>query len=165
MKLLIGNKNYSSWSLRSWLLLAHLDIPFQEETFSFNDPAWKAKVRRHSPPGKLPVLIDGDVVVWDTLAIVEYLAEKFPDRGIWPTDRTARARSRSICAEMHAGFTELRNRLPMNCELRLPFVPPDVAVHRDIGRILEMWTDCRGRFVTNGDVPADVRHVPQPPRL
>jgi glutathione S-transferase len=150
MKLLIGNKNYSSWSLRSWLLLAHLDIPFQEEALSFNDPAFKAKVRGHSPAGKLPVLIDGDVVVWDTLAIVEYLAEKFPDRGIWPTDRTARARARSICAEMHAGFTELRNRLPMNCELRLPFVPPDVAVHRDIGRILEMWTDCRGRFGAGG---------------
>ena len=146
MKLVIGNKNYSSWSLRSWLLLAHLEIPFTEEAVSFNDPAFKAKVRRTSPAGKLPVLIDGDLVVWDTLAIAEYVAEKFPDRRVWPAERAARARARSICAEMHAGFSELRDRMPMNCELRLPFVPPDVAVHRDIGRIIEIWTECRGRF-------------------
>src|SRR5215510_13731408 len=128
MKLLIGNKNYSSWSLRPWLLLTHLQIPFDEEKLSFNDPAFKARVGRYSPVGEVPVLVDGDVVVWDSLAIVEYLAEKFPDRGVWPRDAAARARARSICAEMHAGFRALRNALPMNCGVRFDWVPQDLPV-------------------------------------
>jgi glutathione S-transferase len=150
MKLLIGNMNYSSWSMRPWLLLTQLEIPFEEEKISFNDPTFEARVRTVSPVGKVPVLVDGDIVVWDSLAIVEYLAEKFPDRGIWPRDPQARARARSICAEMHAGFGGLRNRLPMNCELLLEKVAFERAVERDIERIVASWTDCRARFGAGG---------------
>jgi len=150
MKLLIGNKNYSSWSLRPWLLLSHLGIPFEEEKLSFNDPAFKARVGRHSPVGQVPVLIDGDIVVWDTLAIVEYVAETFPERGVWPRERAARARARAICAEIHAGFSALRNAMPMNCELRLDWLPRDLPVQRDIARVIAMWTDCRARFGAGG---------------
>ena len=150
MKLLIGNKNYSSWSLRPWLLLTHLEIPFEEEKLTFNDPAFKARVGKYSPVGQVPVLIDGDVVVWDSLAIAEYVAETFPDRGVWPADRAARARARSICAEMHAGFNALRDAMPMNCELRLDWVPQDVKVQRDIARIVASWSDCRARFGAGG---------------
>jgi glutathione S-transferase len=150
MKLLIGNKNYSSWSLRSWLLLEHLEIPFEEEKLSFNDPEFRARVLRHSPVGQLPVLVDGDLAVWDSLAIAEYVAEKFPDRHVWPEAAQARARARSICAEMHAGFVALRDRLPMNCELTFPSPPPDRAVRRDVARIVQMWTECRGQFGAGG---------------
>jgi len=150
MRLLIGNMNYSSWSMRPWLLLTQLGIPFEEEKLSFNDPAFKARVGAVSPVGQVPVLVDGDVVVWDSLAITEYLAEKFPARGIWPTDPRARARARSICAEMHAGFGALRDRLPMNCELVLKDVAFERAVGRDIERIVASWTDCRERFGASG---------------
>jgi glutathione S-transferase len=150
MRLIIGNTNYSSWSLRPWLLLTQLEIPFEEEKISFNDPDFEKRVRSVSPVGKVPVLVDGDDVVWDSLAIVEYLAEKFPDRGIWPRDPWARARARSICAEMHAGFGALRERLPMNCELVLPNVAFERAVKRDIERIVASWADCRARFGAQG---------------
>jgi glutathione S-transferase len=150
MRLLIGNMNYSSWSMRPWLLLTQLEIPFEAEKISFNDPSFQARVKAVSPVGKVPVLVDGDVVVWDSLAIVEYLAEKFPDRRIWPRDPQARARARSICAEMHAGFGALRDRLPMNCELVLPNVAFDRAVERDIARVVASWTDCRTRFGAEG---------------
>lgn len=149
MRLLIGNMNYSSWSMRPWLLLTQLQIPFEEEKLSFNDPDFKTRVLAVSPVGQVPVLMDGDVVIWDSLAIAEYLAEKFPERGIWPRDPRARARARCICAEMHAGFGALRDRLPMNCELRLQNVAFDRAVERDIARIVASWTDCRDRF---GDI-------------
>lgn len=144
MKLLVGNKNYSSWSLRPWLLLKQLGIPFDEEALSFNDPGFKARVRAVSPTGQVPVLVDGDFVVWDSLAIVEYLAEKFPDRGVWPAAREARARARAVCAEMHAGFSALRSNLGMNCELHLPLPVLDTATRRDVGRICELWSDCAG---------------------
>ena len=150
MKLLIGNKNYSSWSLRPWLLLTHLQIPFEEEKLSFNDPAFKARVGKYSPVGQVPVLVEGDVAIWDSLAIVEYVAETFPDRGVWPADRAARARARSICAEIHAGFNALRDAMPMNCELRVDWAPQDVKVQRDIARIVASWSDCRARFGAGG---------------
>ncbi|MDB4982169.1 MAG: gst [Myxococcales bacterium] len=141
MKLVIANKNYSSWSLRAWLLLTGLGIPFEEEKLSFNDPGWKARVRALSPAGMVPVLVDGDVVVWDSLAIVEYVAERFPDRGVWPAERVARARARSICAEMHSGFSALRNTLDMNCEAHLPMPLLDHATRRDVARICDIWVD------------------------
>jgi glutathione S-transferase len=136
--------------MRPWLLLRQLEIPFQEEKISFNDPSFETRVKALSPVGKVPVLVDGDIVVWDSLAIVEYLAEKFPDRGIWPRQARARARARSICAEMHAGFGALRNRLPMNCELVLKNVVFERSVERDIARVVESWTDCRARFGAEG---------------
>jgi glutathione S-transferase len=150
MKLVIGNKNYSSWSMRPWLLLEHLEIPFDEEALSFNDPDFKKRVARLSPAARVPILVDDDFVVWDSLAIVEYLADKFPERRVWPQDRRARARARSICAEMHAGFTALRSRMPMNCELEFPAPPPELTVQREIARVVQMWTDCRAEFGEGG---------------
>ena len=150
MRLLVGNKNYSSWSMRPWFLLKQLEIPFEEEKLSFNDPEFKARVQRYSPVGKVPVLVDGDLAVWDSLAIVEYVADRFPDKQVWPEAARARARARSICAEMHAGFRHLRDRLPMNCELTFPAPPPDVAVQRDIARVVQLWTECRGLFGGGG---------------
>ena len=152
MRLLIGNKNYSSWSLRPWLLLKQLRIPFDEEKLSFNDPSFHARARAVSPTGKVPVLVDGELAVWDSLAIVEYVAEKFPDRGVWPAARPARARARSVCAEMHAGFTALRSRLGMNCELHLPLAVLDLATRRDIDRICDIWADC-AHFASGSDGP------------
>ena len=166
MKLVIGNKNYSSWSMRPWFLLTHLGLPFEEEKLSFNDPAFRARVRGYSPAGKVPILVDGDIVVWDSLAIVEYVAEKFPDRGVWPREAVARARARSIVAEMHAGFAPLRMALQMNCELRLANFPLNGAARRDVARIVDSWTDCRARFGQGGPFlfgafsAADAYYVP-----
>jgi glutathione S-transferase len=152
MKLLIGNKNYSSWSLRPWLLLKQLGIPFEEEKLSFNDPGFKARVLQVNPNGKVPVLVDGDLAVWDSLAIVEYLAEKFANRDVWPAALEARARARSVCAEMHAGFSALRATLGMNCELHLPLPVLDLATRRDVARICDLWADC-ARFAASADGP------------
>jgi glutathione S-transferase len=150
MRLIIGNKNYSSWSLRPWLLLKHTQIPFEEERLSFNAPDFAARVAQHSPAGRVPVLIDGDLVIWDSLAIVEYLAERFPDRQIWPAERRARARARSLCAEMHAGFAPMRSSLTMNLELRAPMPLLTLPVRRDVERIIRMWTDARSEFGADG---------------
>jgi glutathione S-transferase len=150
MKLLIGNKNYSSWSLRPWLLLRHAGIPFEEEKLSFNAPDFKERVLRVSAAGKLPALVDGEVVVWDSLAIAEYVAEKFPEKKLWPEDRGARARARSMCAEMHSGFAAMRDRMGMNCELVMTNVLFDVNVRRDVDRIVTMWRECRERFAAEG---------------
>jgi len=143
MKLVIGNKNYSSWSLRPWLVLAHAGIPFEERKVSFNAPDFKAHA---GPAGQVPVLIDGDLTVWDSLAIVEYLAEKFPDKHLWPAAPAARAVARSICAELHAGFPALRNNLASNMTARLPGRGWNVAVQREIDRVCALWRDARGRF-------------------
>ncbi|WP_211233988.1 glutathione S-transferase family protein [Chitinilyticum litopenaei] len=146
LQLLIGNKNYSSWSLRSWLLLRVLDIPFEEIRLSFNDPDFRLQVLQYSPAGKVPVLIDHGQAVWDTLAIAEYLAEHFPDAGVWPEDPQARALARCLCAEMHSGFGALRTAMPMNVEASLPGLGMTEAVQRDIDRLVAAWTDCRSRF-------------------
>jgi glutathione S-transferase len=149
MKLVIGNQNYSSWSMRPWFLLTHLGIPFEVEKLSFNDPAFGERVRRYSPAGRVPVLVDGELVIWDSLAIVEYLAETFPDRHIWPRGRAARARARSIVAEMHAGFPNLREALSMNCELRMR-LPLTRAVRREVDDIVARWTGCRAELGAGG---------------
>jgi glutathione S-transferase len=150
MKLLIGNKNYSSWSLRPWILLRHAGIPFEEELIDFNAADFKARVTRHSPAGKVPVLVDGDLVVWDSLAIAEYVAEKFPEKALWPHGREARAVARSVCAEMHSGFQQMRSRLTMNCQVRFGNVLLDVGTRRDVARIIEIWRDARERFGADG---------------
>lgn len=150
MKLLIGNMNYSSWSLRPWLILRHAGIPFEEDLISFNADDFSARVRQWSPAGKVPVLVDGEVVVWDSLAIAEYLAEKFPEKALWPQTIAARARARSVCAEMHAGFPDMRSRMPMNCQIEFTTVLFDVKVRQDIGRVLEIWRDCRAQFGAEG---------------
>jgi glutathione S-transferase len=148
LKLIIGNKNYSSWSMRAWVLLTQAEIPFEEVMVRFDafdaDSTFKRTIAKLNPAGKVPVLIDGPLVIWDTLAISEYLAEQFPDKQLWPSDRTARAAARSICAEMHAGFTGLRGHCPMNIEASLPDVGRLVwrdkpAVRHDVERLVEMW--------------------------
>jgi glutathione S-transferase len=149
MQLVIGNKNYSSWSMRPWVLMRQLGLDFEEVKLRFDfaeDSAFRRAVARVSPAGTVPVLVDDGFSVWDTLAIVEYLHEKLPGSGIWPADLHDRARARSICAEMHAGFRALREHCPMNVEAALPEVGPRVfaehdAVRRDLARIEQMWAD------------------------
>lgn len=148
IQLYIGNKNYSSWSMRPWVLLTQAGIPFEEVMVRFDaftpDSQFKARLKPISPTGKVPVLVDGDLVVWDTLAIAEYLAEQFPDKQLWPADKAARARARSICAEMHSGFTGLRSHCAMNVEARLPDIGAllwrdQPAVRDDVTRLVAMW--------------------------
>jgi glutathione S-transferase len=150
LTLVIGNKNYSSWSMRPWVLLKQAGIPFQERRIRFEafegDSAFKREVLKINPAGRVPVLLDDGFAVWDTLSIAEYVAEKFPDRQLWPRDAQARAHARSICAEMHAGFGALRTHCPMNIEASLPQAGALVwrdkpAVRADVQRIVTMWTE------------------------
>jgi glutathione S-transferase len=150
MKLVIGNKNYSSWSLRPWLLLRHAGIAFDEINVRLFVPEFAAQIAQYSPAGKVPVLVDGDITVWDTLSIAEYLAERYPGQQLWPADRAARACARSICAEMHAGFATLRSQLPMNVTAVLPGLGWNVAVQRDVDRIAQIWTNLRRRYGADG---------------
>jgi glutathione S-transferase len=150
MKLVIGNKNYSSWSLRAWLVLRQAEIPFEEETLRFGEPNFAARASRYSPTARVPVLVDGEVTVWDSLAIAEYVSEKFPHKRLWPEDRVARAHARSICAEMHAGFAALRRRMPMNCTASLPLGMLELAVRRDVDRIADIWREARERYAKEG---------------
>ena len=149
IQLYIGNKNYSSWSMRPWVLLTQAGIPFEEVMVRFDaftpDSQFKARLKPISPTGKVPVLVDGDLVVWDTLAIAEYVAETHPDKKLWPADAKARARARSICAEMHSGFTSLRGHCPMNIEANLAdtgaLIWRDKAgVRADVQRLVDMWS-------------------------
>jgi glutathione S-transferase len=147
MQLYIGNKNYSSWSLRPWLLMTQVGIAFEEVPLRLNfEPVspFKTALATVSPTAKVPVLVDDGFAVWDTLAIAEYLADKYPEKSLWPVDARARARARSLCAEMHGGFQGLRNSCPMNIEAELPEVGvrllrDDPAVARDLARINAMW--------------------------
>ena len=150
LKLYIGNKNYSSWSMRPWVLLTQAGIPFEEVMARFDsfapDSDFKKIIDPVSPVGKVPALVDGDLAVWDTLAIAEYLAEKFPDKQLWPADAKARARARSICAEMHSGFAALRSACPMNIEASLPEIGQlawrdKPAVRADVARLVAMWSE------------------------
>jgi glutathione S-transferase len=149
MQLVIGNKNYSSWSMRPWVLMKGLGIPFEERKLSFNlgfTTGFKQAILAISPAGKVPVLIDDGFLVWDTLAIAEYLNDRFPGRGVWPAEAKARARARSVCAEMHSGFGALRQHCPMNIELSMPEVGARVlreqpAVRDDLARVDALWCD------------------------
>ena len=149
MKLYIANKNYSSWSMRPWVLLKQAGIAFEEVMLRFDgfdaQSKFKQGLKDINPVGKVPVLLDGDLAVWDTLAIAEYVAEQFPDKQLWPQDRAARARARSICAEMHSGFTGLRSACPMNIEAHLPEIGAlalrdKPAVRADLNRICSLWS-------------------------
>jgi glutathione S-transferase len=150
MKLVIGNKNYSSWSLRPWLLLRHAGIAFDEIRLSFNSPTFKRDALAFGPTGRVPVLIDGDLTVWDSLAIAEYVAEKFPQLALWPRDARRRAEARAICAEMHAGFAALRAHFSMNVTANLAGLGWNVAVQHDIDRISAMWIGLRARHRAEG---------------
>jgi glutathione S-transferase len=150
MKLVIGNKNYSSWSLRAWLLMRVKNIPFAEERIPLDQPDTKASILAHSAAGRVPVLIDDGTTVWDTLAIAEYLAEKYPDRGLWPSDVRARARARSVVAEMHSGFAALRSAMPMNCRGSFPGKGITDESQADIARIVTLWEQCCTDFGIGG---------------
>jgi len=146
MRLIIGNKNYSSWSLRAWLALKQFDIPFEEERIALFERGYKARILHHSPAGKVPVLIDDDVRVWESLAIGEYLADRFPQHQIWPKDQAARALARAVSAEMHAGFGELRAAMPMNIWSSHPGKGRSPLVDADIERVAAIWRDCIARY-------------------
>jgi glutathione S-transferase len=143
-ELYIANKNYSSWSLRPWVLLRELQIPFTEHLIPFGDASRWDAYRKISPSGKVPCLIDGDTVVWDSLAIAEYLADRFP--GVWPADRRARAWARCAAAEMHSGFNELRTRCSMTCGVRIRLGEFPAALEQDIARLSALWSDGLHRF-------------------
>lgn len=156
-KLYIGNKNYSSWSMRPWVLLKQAGIPFEEVMVRFDSfdedtgSTFKNTVKAVTPTGKVPVLVDGALLVWDTLAIAEYLAEQFPDKALWPRDKAARARARSVCAEMHAGFTALRGNCPMNIEAALADTGAliwrdKVAVRTEVARLVDMWRSLLSQY-------------------
>ena len=149
-KLIIGNKNYSSWSLRAWFLLREADIDFDEHRIPLDTEDTARQIAEFSPSGRVPVLLLDNLAVWDTLAIAETLAERWPDRKLWPDDAAARAHARSISAEMHAGFATLRSQMPMNCRAMGRRVAlPDELTH-DIDRIFEIWSDCYRRYGGNG---------------
>lgn len=152
LTLVIGNKNYSSWSLRPWLALKATGQAFDEVLILLRQPDSKARILSHSAAGKLPVLKHGDLLVWDSLAICEYIAETWPAAKLLPEDRRARAVARSVMSEMHSGFAALRNDLPMDiCRLgKAPGIPSEEAGH-DITRIQQIWQDCRGRFGKDGE--------------
>jgi glutathione S-transferase len=149
LELYIGNKNYSSWSMRPWVLLRQAGIDFTEIMVRFDsfaaDSNFKARLQQVSPTGKVPVLVDGSVTVWDTLAIAEYLAERHPEKNLWPQDSAARAQARSVCAEMHSGFGALRSHCGMNIEAHLPEVGAllwrdQAGVRADVQRLVDMWS-------------------------
>ena len=147
--LFIGNKNYSSWSLRPWLVLRQGRIPFREELVSLQDDAGKAARLARLPAGRVPVLADGGTLVWDSLAISEYLAERHP--GLWPSDPVARAWARSISCEMHSGFGSLRQEMSMDVRARRPQRRRSEALLRDIARVEQIWVQTRSRFGVGGD--------------
>jgi len=149
--LVIGNKNYSSWSLRPWLVLRQAGIPFEEVRIPLYVPGSEPELTKWSPSGKVPALHDGDIRVRDSLAICETLAERFPEHALWPADAAARAVARSVSAEMHAGFGALREHMSMNIRARYPGRGRTPECLADIGRILAIWTDCRARYGHGGD--------------
>ena len=148
LKLVVGDRNYSSWSLRPWLVLKQSGLPFEEISIRLRERNTRTEIFKHSPSGKIPCLVDGGTVVWDSLAICEYIAEKAPS--MWPTDSRSRAEARSISAEMHSGFVALRHVLPMDIAASKPFVARTADVDGDIARIIEIWEGCRSRFVDAG---------------
>lgn len=151
LTLLIGNKNYSSWSLRPWLVLKYFNIPFEEIFIPLYEGDFKERILKHSPAGKVPALINGDIVVGESLAIGEYLADLFPQENLWPQDVQTRALARAVSHEMHAGFADLRNHMPMNVRTKIPGFGRTLEVEKDIQRIREIWKTCRARFKAQGN--------------
>jgi glutathione S-transferase len=173
MKLVIGNKNYSSWSLRPWIAMKALGISFEEILVPFGSPIgnpdFRARLAPYTPAGKVPVLIDGDTHVWETLAILEYLAEKFPEHGLWPSDAKARAEARVLASEMHAGFSALRAECPMNIRRPVKARAISAAARADVTRIETMWQAARtrhgGPFLFGRFSAADAMYAPVVTRL
>ena len=148
--LVIGNKAYSSWSLRPWLLMKQVGIAFEEIQLSLYADGAKQKILHYSAAGKVPVLKDGALTIWDSLSICEYLAETFPDKRLWPSETAARACARSISAEMHSGFVQLRTQMPMNVRREITGRARSAEVRAEIARIETIWNDCRNRYGAHG---------------
>jgi len=164
--LVIGNKVYSSWSLRPWLLMKHAGIAFEEVRIPLYGPDSQARITAFSAAGKVPVLVDGDLRIWDSLAICEYLAERFPERAGWPRELAARALARSASAEMHSGFFALRSELAFNAREARSGVIPSEAARTEIARVVSLWGECRARYGSGGPwlfgafCPADAMYAP-----
>lgn len=171
LTLIIGNKNYSSWSLRPWIAMKVAGIGFEEKLVPLYEPGSADEVLRYSPAGKVPVLIDGDSHVWESLAILEHLAERFPHAGLWPPDARARSHARVVASEMHAGFQALRKNCPMNLWLPRKHRPQPDEVMANVRRIDALWSDCRARFGQGGPFlfgafgAADAMYAPVVARL
>ena len=171
LKLAIANKNYSSWSMRPWVLLAQAGIAFEEIQLKFSDSGKVEGIEPYSPTRQVPVLIVEGEPVWDSLAICEAAAELFPEKNLWPSDLRARRIARSVCAEMHAGFRNLRGAMPMNIRASLPGKGMNPAVQQDIDRIVEIWESCRARHGQGGELlfgqftVADAFYAPVATRL
>lgn len=151
-KLVIGNKNYSSWSMRPWLVLKHAGVAFEEIRVLLHQPNTTAEISRYSPSGRVPALITEELTVWESLAICEFLAERFPDKRLWPAEAKMRAHARSVANEMHAGFGSLRQNCPMDIRSRYSgrHLPPEVTA--DAKRIQAIWAECRQRYAEHGDL-------------
>jgi glutathione S-transferase len=166
LTLVIGNKNYSSWSMRPWVLMKQLGIAFDEVKLRFHSPEWDAQIERWSPSRLVPVLWRGDQSVWDSLAIMETLGEWYPDKAVWPRDEKARALARSTCAEMHSGFRDLRSHMPMNIRASHPGKGMTPEVRTNIDRIEKLWGEARrrfgggGAFLFGGFCAADAMYAP-----
>lgn len=164
LELFIGNKNYSSWSFRPWIALTHKEVPFRETLVPFDFDNGNPKFQAFSPSRKVPVLKDGDLTVWDSLAILEYVAELFPEAGFWPKDRSDRARARAISAEMHSGFPDLRGACPMNMRRPSETLHVNAAVKADVARIVDIWQECLDRsggpFLFGDFTIADAMYAP-----
>ena len=169
LKLYVGNKNYSSWSMRPWIAMRAKGIEFEEILTPFDDDARNPKFREFSPTGKVPVLVDGEVRVWESLAILEYLHDKFPDAGFWPQNIAKRAAARAFASEMHAGFNALRSACPMNIRRPVRAIEVGEGVRRDVARIEELWRDCLdvwgGPFLFGEFCNADAMYAPIVNRL
>jgi glutathione S-transferase len=151
LTLVIGNKNYSSWSLRPWLVSVHFGIPFEEVRIPLYQSDTQARLAEWSPSGLVPVLRDGALTVWDSLSICEYLAERFPQLALWPSDHSARAVARSVSAEMHSGFSALREHMSMNIRVSRPGKGRAPGVQEDIDRVCALWRECRSRYGDDGE--------------
>lgn len=169
MKLIFANRNYSSWSLRAWLVLRHFGIPFDEDLVLLNGEGWKENIRKKSPSGKVPVLVDGDVMIPETIAIIEYLNDKYPAKGIWPSSRVERALARAAAAEMHGGFNALRNAAPMNLRASHPGKVDLDEVAADLKRIERLWGDLISRsggpYLFGSFTAADAMFAPVASRI
>lgn len=169
MKLIFANRNYSSWSLRAWLVLRHFGLPFEEELVLLSGGGWRETIRRKSPTGRVPVLIDGAAVIPETIAIIEYLNDKYPAKGIWPSDRLKRAQARAVAAEMHGGFSALREAAPMNLRASHPGKVALDAIAHDLRRIETIWGDLTaesgGPFLFGAFNAADAMFAPVATRI
>jgi glutathione S-transferase len=171
LKLIVANKAYSSWSQRAWILLAHFKIPFEETVIPLDLPETHAQILKHSPNGKVPALIDGTITVWESLAVIEYVAETHPEKAIWPRGKAARAHARSLAAEMHAGFQALRQACPVNYRRPVRKIALSETVEADVARIEAAWAQARktfgkaGPFLFGRFSAADAMYAPVVNRL